>query len=209
MEPEEDAGRVAGRVVVLADDAESLDPPTLWEPPYVGWIEAGVLDDQPLAEAIARSHGTDFYAFLTTAGANALHLAGRLVAAVARVHPLPDEVRDDIELALHEAISNAVVHGNLQVEGMKGLSVAALDRFSSDLAARLADPGFAMRQLEVTARLEAGRLVLEVADEGSGFTREDRGPAGASGRGLELIAAIAEAYELLDGGRRIRMRFAL
>ena len=203
-------GRGAARVIALLADADTTDTPGIWQPPFSAWIEAGTLTDDAVVGCATRVHQTELYAYLTTATANRLHLAGRFVAALTARRAIADAKRDDIELALHEAISNALVHGNLQVEGMKGLSVAALDQFSHDLAARMADPAFAGRHIEVTARLEPMMVVVDVADEGPGFSRRSRDDAArtaASGRGLNLIGAIAQSYELLDGGRRIRMRF--
>ena len=200
------------RVAVLRDDPAAAGDPAHWERPFAAWIAAAPLDDSAVRALVRRAAQADVYACLTTATANQLHLAGRIVDAVNALHPLDQERRDDIELVLHEAISNAVVHGNLQVEGMKGLSVDALDRFSSAMAARMADPAFAARRVEVSCWLsDQGELLVEVADEGSGFVKQTREGAApdASGRGLDLIASIAQQVELLDHGRRIRIRFAL
>lgn len=207
--PAQDAG---GPVVVLMDDIDAAADPAHWARPFAAWIETAPLDDDAITAQVGRAAQADLYACLTTATANHLHLAGRIVAAIDSRCPLDDARRDDIELALHEAISNAVVHGNLQVEGMKGLSVDALDRFSNELAARMADPAYAARRVEVSCWLKPeGELLVEVADEGSGFVPHSRdGTAtGASGRGLDLITAIAQHVELLDNGRRIRIRFTL
>ncbi len=200
------------RVVVLLDDAEAAEEPAHWERPFAAWIETSPLDDHAIATQIGRAAQADLHACLTTATANRLHLAGRIVDAIDARRPLSEAQRDDIELVLHEAISNAVVHGNLQVEGMKGLSVDALDRFSNALATRMADPAYATRHIEVSCWLKPGdELLVEVADEGSGFVPQNRDGAApdASGRGLDLITAIAQQIELLDNGRRIRIRFAL
>lgn len=196
-------------VLALLDGADEAEPGEGWVRPIAAWVEIAALSDDALADAVRRARRADLFACLTTATANQLHLAARIIKALVARHPLPDAQRDDMELALHEAISNAVVHGNLQVQGMRGLSVAALERFSNDLAARMADPVFANRRIEVSVWLEADGVVVEVADEGTGFARPEHIEHGASGRGLDLIAAIAEDLQLLDGGRRIRMRFPL
>ncbi|NYZ14788.1 ATP-binding protein [Azospirillum sp. RWY-5-1] len=198
-------------VVVLfsgSDDPNAASP-ALWMPPSTAWIDVTGLSDEVLGRTVRLAETHDLYLSLTTRLANELHLAGRIVAAIDARRPLSEHRRDDLELALHEAVSNALVHGNLQVEGMKGVSMAALDRFSSDLAVRLADPVFSRRRIEVVLDFEHGAVVVEVGDEGRGFQLDGRGGHGASGRGLGLISTIAESYELLDGGRRIRMRFAL
>lgn len=201
-----------GRVVALLGDDDPSDCAADWTRPFAAWIEVAGLDDAAVCTHVSRAVQADLYASLTTATANRLHLAGRMVHAIGGWRPLTETQHDDVELVLHEAISNAVVHGNLQVEGMKGLSVDALDRFSSALTSRMSDPSFAARRVEVSCWLKPDdELLVEVADEGSGFVPQIRTGAvtEASGRGLDLIAAIAREVELLDSGRRIRIRFAL
>lgn len=200
------------RVLALLGDGDPSACAPDWTRPFAAWIEIAGLDDAAICSHVSQAIQTDLYASLTTATANRVHLAGRIVHAIAGWRPLTETQRDDIELVLHEAISNAVVHGNLQVEGMKGLSVDALDRFSSALTSRMSDPSFAARRVEVSCWLHPdGELLVEVADEGSGFVPQARTGAAteASGRGLDLIVAIAREVELLDSGRRIRIRFAL
>ncbi|HYD30465.1 MAG TPA: ATP-binding protein [Azospirillaceae bacterium] len=185
---------------------------------YAAWIEVADYADDEVIHLIDEAMSADIFASLTTHTAGGLDLAGRMVGAIARHRALPQVKREDMELALHEAITNAVVHGNLQVDGMKGLSVSALDRFAADLTARMADPAFASRRVEVLISFQDQGAVVEITDQGIGFrgrrkskpaTTTTTTTAKASGRGLHLIAAIAQSYELLDNGRRIRMRFAL
>ncbi|MCG5242083.1 hypothetical protein FHS63_003266 [Azospirillum doebereinerae] len=216
-------------VLALMDGPAGAGDVEAWERPFAAWIEPDRVGGTgggsggatggvpalpthlaaPLPVLVERAGASDLYINLTTATANELHLAGRVLTALAERHPLPDDRRNDLELALHEAISNALVHGNLQVDGMKELSAVELERFSHELVARLADPALAHRRVEVAVLLEAGTAVIDVADEGAGFTPTPQDGRGASGRGLDLIATIAESVELCDGGRRIRMRFPL
>lgn len=183
---------------------------------YGAWIEVGPLNDDQLLASLKLAVAADLFVAFTTHTASTLHLAGRIVSAVDHHHPMPQVQREDMELALHEAITNAVVHGNLQIDGMKGLTVSALDRFAADLSARMADPTFANRRIEVWVKMEPSGAVIDVIDQGSGFAGKPRhaeaagaSPAGASGRGLDMIGAIVSSLELLDQGRRIRMRFSL
>lgn len=207
-------------VLAVMDGPGGAGSAEAWARPFAAWIEPDGGEEPPptrspspltapLPVLVERAGAADLYINLTTATANELHLAGRVLTALADRHPLPDERRDDLELALHEAISNALVHGNLQVDGMKELSTGELERFSHELMLRLADPALAQRRVEVAVLLEAGTAVIDVADEGAGFIPVPQDGRGASGRGLDLIATIAESVELCDGGRRIRMRFPL
>ena len=112
-----------------------------------------------------------------------------------------------MELALQEAISNAVIHGNLSVQSLEDPSLSALARFSSEIEERLADPELANRRLKVAVQLGEGGTTVDVIDQGPGFTPGARKSSVASGRGISLIESIVSAWELLDDGRRIRLRF--
>lgn len=199
----------AERVIVVLDDGTNLDDAQVWQIPNAAWIEVRGLSDPALERSVRRAGSADVFASFTTGTANRLHLASLVLDVLAARRPIPGAQRDDIELALHEAVSNAVVHGNLQVASMQDVSMASLERFSADMAQRMADPSFANRRIEVAAWAEATGVTIEVADEGEGFVPPDRRDDGPSGRGLSLIESIAESCELLDNGRRIRMRFAL
>lgn len=213
--------RPAPLVALLSGSEAGTGPDldALWLPPVAAWIEpqpctAASEHAVRLAAMLAEASDNDLYLNLTTGTAHDLQLGGRLLAALNARHPLTGDRRDDVELALHEAVSNALVHGNLGVAGMKELSARELERFSRDLGDRLADPALAARRIVIAIQLdpaEDGRPLATVAitDEGAGFTPGPRTGAGASGRGLDLIASISEGLEIDDGGRRIRMRFRL
>jgi anti-sigma regulatory factor (Ser/Thr protein kinase) len=122
---------------------------------------------------------------------------------------LSAETHDNIELALHEAFNNALIHGNLQLDSIAALSVDALERFSADLMRRITDPSYASRRIDVVCGLDDTGITIDVIDQGDGFTARPRQEGGASGRGLALISASCQSYRLLDQGRRVSMRFAL
>ena len=197
------------RIVILvgAVTPESLN--NCWSQPFAAWIELGDLTDPELIDKIALAAQGLLVASFTTATANRLSLAHDIVAAIGSRRSMTVERRDDIELAIHEAISNALVHGNLQVESMKGLSMSALDRFSEEISKRINDPVFANRRLDVCCELDDCGVTIEIADQGTGFVAVETGRCGPCGRGLDLISGIAQSCQLLDGGRRIRMRFEL
>lgn len=212
------AGSATGTVAVLFEGLDAVRPAALWERPFAAWIDVTGRDDAAVTAVLARAAAVDAFASVSTSAASDLDLAQRLVGVIGRYAALAEPRRSDIEFALHEALSNAVLHGNLQMDGMKGLSLAELERFSHNLAERLGDPVLAGRRVEATIQMRDGMAFVEIGDEGDGFTRAtvmDGTTAGgddacrASGRGLDLIAAIAATIELLDGGRRIRLGFPL
>lgn len=197
--------------VLVVDGVAALTDDDCWRAPYRGWIEAGPAEDGVLAAAVRRAAHYDLFCSMVTASSADFPLAGRMVAAIAVRRTVSEELGQDMELALHEAVSNALVHGNLGVASMRDLSIAALDSYSQCICDSLANPELARRRLEVTATFDSDGVVIDVIDEGAGYEapKPDGAGAGACGRGLDLISGIADRCEVCDGGRRISMRFRL
>jgi len=170
-------------------------------------IEIGRLDAPGIAASLSLARSSSIFISLTTASAYRMQLAHRIVQAIARRRPLDEERSYDMELALQEAISNAVIHGNLAVQSLENPSLTALERFSSEVEGRLADPDLACQRLKVAARVGDGGIAIDVIDQGPGFTPGARKSSVASGRGISLIETLVSGWELLDDGRRIRLRF--
>jgi len=111
---------------------------------------------------------------------------GRLaLTALARVRPLSDETLSDLKLALTEACTNSVRHA--YDEGRHG-------------------------QVEILYALHEDRLVVEVADDGTGFDFDEVGNGDddeltEGGLGIAIIRAVADEVELAgreSGGSRLR-----
>jgi len=113
-------------------------------------------------------------------------------------------------VALHEAMTNAVLHGNL------GLSSALKEHgdgaFARTVAERCADPDFVRRVVDVEASFDGARAQWAFTDEGEGFDHEaalrrldTEGPdlERLSGRVLVMIRAFMDEMHFEHGGRRI------
>jgi serine/threonine-protein kinase RsbW len=111
---------------------------------------------------------------------------GRLaLTAIARLHELPEETLGDLKLALTEACTNSVRHAYENGEGA----------------------------VEIRYELHPDRLVVEVSDEGPGFTppTHELGLTGEDlsegGLGIAIIRALTDELDLVDGeaaGSRLR-----
>ena len=207
--PDNGPANAKPRVVLLLGQAWEDQIPAYFTSPYASWIEVAALPDPPVLELVERAANSDFYASFTTVSANSLDLAGNIVQAIAVQRSLSNTCRDNIELALHEALCNALVHGNLQMEGIGDLSFEALERFSSNLLVRMTDPDFANRRIDVIFLFESDGITVDVIDQGCGFEPKPKTVPKASGRGFELIEASCLSFRLMEGGRRVSMRFAL
>ena len=97
-----------------------------------------------------------------------------------------NEAEDDIESAMHEALSNAVVHGNHE------------------------DP---KKQVHVTCRCSLdGEVLITVRDEGKGFNGEAPDPRSPErrllthGRGLHIMKTLMDEVSFEENGTVVRLR---
>jgi serine/threonine-protein kinase RsbW len=106
----------------------------------------------------------------------------RLLECVAGVHGMPEDVVEDVRLAVTEACTNVVRHAYEEGEGA----------------------------IDVIVRPRAGSLEVVISDEGRGMgpSPDTKGP----GLGLPLISALASSVDLRPGrrgGTRLAMSFSL
>jgi serine/threonine-protein kinase RsbW len=97
-----------------------------------------------------------------------------------------DEAESDVEIALREALANAIIHGNHE------------------------NPG---KHVHVRCRCEPSEISIAVEDEGRGFdvdaiadptTPENQGSI--HGRGIYLMKALMDEVRFEDGGVVVHMR---
>jgi serine/threonine-protein kinase RsbW len=108
------------------------------------------------------------------------------LSGLSRVRSLPDDTLADLKLALTEACSNSVRHA---YDGGEG-------------------------HVEISFELHDDRLVVEVADDGTGFEldgapKDEGDELTEGGLGLSIIRSIADEVEIGGGadGRGSRLRF--
>ena len=109
------------------------------------------------------------------------------LSGLSRVRPLADETLADLKLALTEACSNSVRHA---YDGDAG-------------------------HVSISFELQDDRLIIEVTDDGTGFTSEAAGKNGddvelsEGGLGIAIIRSVADEVEIGGGanGRGSRLRF--
>jgi serine/threonine-protein kinase RsbW len=120
------------------------------------------------------------------AKAEYITLSRLALSGLSRVRSLPEDTLADLKLALTEACSNSVRHAYNGGEG----------------------------HVDISFELHDDRLVVEVADDGTGFEPGAAGrPAGddlaEGGLGIAIIRSIADEVEIGGGpgGRGSRLRF--
>jgi len=115
-------------------------------------------------------------------------------------------------LSLTEAITNAVIHGNLEIAS--AVKEQSLTAFSQAVAERCADHAFSDRKVVVSVEDDGVRCIWEIEDEGKGFDvdamiskidSEEPQIELPSGRGILLMRAYMHDTSWHNGGRVVRM----
>jgi len=183
-------------------------------PPFSGFMEQAGVPLEAVIEACvaAAEHSGTCYA-ATTAAMMAEDPSPLIVAAITRLWPGLERVAPLMELALVEAVANALIHGNLGIGSGMRISAAGLREFNRVVAEALADSELASRWVAVTVQpAGAEGIIISVTDQGAGYAFHDLAspPVNAttkSGRGLDLIRKLARKVEGANGGRTIKMHF--
>jgi CheY-like chemotaxis protein len=137
-------------------------------------------------------------------------LAGH-VQQLLRCLPLGDETeRLRVSLAFEEALRNACLHGNLQIESPPaGADPAELPRL---IRQRASEAPFHSRRIDVTVRIDRTAATFIVRDEGSGFDHarllneavlDDEKET--SSRGLALMRTIFDEVSFNDTGNCVTL----
>jgi anti-sigma regulatory factor (Ser/Thr protein kinase) len=113
-------------------------------------------------------------------------------------------------LALHEALTNSIIHGNLELSS--DLKERSDNAFAEALAERAADPRYGTRSVEVRIDYDGEHCQWTFTDQGTGFDVErvlarvsaadDPEMMLSSGRGILLMRAFLDDVRYEMNGRR-------
>jgi CheY-like chemotaxis protein/anti-sigma regulatory factor (Ser/Thr protein kinase) len=119
--------------------------------------------------------------------------------------------RTQVAVAVIEAVSNAMVHGNLEVDS--SLREESHETYERLIEQRRGEDPYQSRRVRISAKESPTQIEFRIRDEGNGFD-----PSGLpdptnpenllklSGRGILLIRTFMDEVEFEDGGRVIIMR---
>lgn len=149
---------------------------------------------------------------LSTATAFNADLTNLLCMACRQRMDLSEERLSDIETAVEEALSNAMVHGNLDIASVLRNDPADFEQYCELVNQRLTTPSYALRRIEVLATWSQTRIDVEVHDEGRGYDIANFKALpqleAKCGRGFSLIRDIASTVTIAEHGRSLTMSFA-
>ena len=146
-----------------------------------------------------------------------LDIPGLLRHLTERLVPMgfaTDQNIDVVAMAYHEALVNALDHGNLELDSDLKADLFSVeeDPYAALRRKRLADPDYADRKVEVETRLSGERYEVVITDSGPGFdARQLLSPEDSAhqvrhcGRGLPLIQLVMDEVTFNDKGNQIRM----
>lgn len=119
---------------------------------------------------------------------------------------------DVIAMAYHEALVNALEHGNLEMDStLKGDLLSGSDPYAELLAQRLSDPHYATRRVDVRMAATPETYEVTIADDGPGFdTRKlprisDDTLTKQCGRGLAMIHMVMDEVSHNRKGNQIHL----
>jgi hypothetical protein len=198
------------RAVILApdDDPDGLSRLLRDGPLALVELTAGVRF--PAAGLHASLKQSGLYVSLSTRTAWSLDTASILCDALTQRQMLSSTLRHDVELSLHEATINALLHGNLELGMSLVEDSAAFDEFCRHLSNRLDEPERARKRIEFEAWLEDGVLLIRVTDEGPGYDPSSLVATELTakhGRGLSIMRTLAVDVGVADGGRTVILRY--
>jgi DNA-binding response OmpR family regulator len=115
------------------------------------------------------------------------------------------------QLAIDEAISNAILHGNLRIKELEERNSDGRTR-EELYRERIAQPGYFDKKVTVTATIEPSKLEIAVRDEGEGFDQtelpdptDNENVFKYHGRGIFVIRNVMDDVRFNAKGNEITM----
>jgi DNA-binding response OmpR family regulator len=174
--------------------------------------EIGASCGRRLLPFIAQSETV--YSFTSEQIARA-HFTLEIGEQLLRAGVISEQTKQRIDLAMDEALANSLEHGNLELlsEWKEQVDKDGLDHFTHMKQARLKDPAFGQRRIEIGVRYQPDELSISIQDQGKGFIQkvpgcERQGPVcepAVHGRGISLITKLMDEVAYEDKGRKIVM----
>jgi CheY-like chemotaxis protein len=133
-----------------------------------------------------------------------------LRAELARLGASNPTLSMQVGVALDEAISNAIQHGNLEVSSR--LRETSMKTYLDTIEERRRTPPYSARRTRVTTRIARDRAEFVVKDDGAGFDvrslpdpRDPENLERCSGRGVLLMQMFMDEVRFNDQGNEITM----
>ena len=177
--------------------------------PYDLFVEISAYSRLDTAMARITDGAPDFGLSLTTQHSWRDDIAATITGALRDRFVLKNALIPSVEICLHEALLNALFHGNLELNSAM-LSYDELEAYYATAWQRLGKEPYRGRRVTVAAWERGQCLELRVGDEGNGFSLDDTAQPNDRmpyGRGLHIIRSLADGVQLGEDKRTLCMWF--
>jgi anti-sigma regulatory factor (Ser/Thr protein kinase) len=120
-----------------------------------------------------------------------------------------------LEVAIYEAIYNAIEHGNLEISKKKKEKMIEEGNYDDFLSSRCATKKCAGRIVKIRSIVSEKSQTIEIEDGGGGFdwrsemknviAQQNKFPSGFNGFGIKIIAAVFNVLEYNEKGNLLRL----
>ncbi|MFN7226065.1 MAG: ATP-binding protein [Holosporales bacterium] len=142
----------------------------------------------------------------TSLQAHQKNLTTEIIEHLHKFVNLDADLKFRIRFCLQEAITNALLHGNLELPSMPG-TLEGMDRFAAELHARMTRPEFANKKIHIDIIIkEDSEIILKIGDEGNGLVKNDAMVERSFfGRGLRLVEQCANDVSYIQDKRTLHI----
>ncbi len=212
---EDDYRQMPSSVCVLSEDFTDTRLQTLFEMPITALIDANaslksIKDFICHHKEYTNKNGLGF--LLTGPIIYRFDIAMVFASALRSRFPISDFRFDSIHLALHEALVNGLIHGNLHLTSGMRQSTNDYIAYGDLLRKRLSTPAFARKAIDISSEWTDDKMKIIIRDEGMGYSLSEilKNPPSVkskTGRGLRIIASAADSCTIDNYGREISLSF--
>ena len=166
-------------------------------------------NSKQLLKTLMADNSPDLLLSISSYSAYTSNLAHLLMESINRRFNLSGNKYNEIKTCLHEAVMNAVLHGNFGMES-DFRTTKGLYNYQIEISNRLNMEMYTSRRVTIMMWNKNDCLQISVSDEGNGFSianfKEDY--TSPNGRGLMLIIRLSDSMWLGNDKRTLFMGFS-
>ncbi len=177
------------------------------ELPHSSFIEKSNNENYEIPYFLSDKDNNLYLSITTSTGYNS-NIAHLFTSSITNRFQLNEQQITNIKTCLHEAIINAVMHGNLELKD-NFQTIEELYERQSKIDNLMTMDEYKLRRINIHAYRESNNIQITVSDEGRGFNISTyrRKHLSPNGRGLMLIHSLADSVWLGSNRRTLFMRF--
>ncbi len=201
-----DDTRGGRNLVLLISDLNESRLSQALRPPFRACYEITGTETSLPDELFSTVERGGVFISLTTQSAFKTDFCTHLIKGLNEFFEIPHDRLPPLELAVHEALANAILRGNLENKGFSRSDVESFECHALALDKRIKNTAYNLRRVDVTASRAESRLRIAISNEGPGFDPlHISHSATAATRGMALIRKLTSSMEFSNRGRTLTM----